>query len=146
MGARMYQQILLPIDLNQESSWEKALPVVLEFCRTFGSNLHVMTVVPDFGMAMVSQYFPESYETRMLEDANKALHGFVREHVPQGITVQHIVAQGTPYHEILRIAEEIGCDLIAMASHRPELKDYLIGPNAARVVRYAKCSVLVIRG
>ena len=37
-------------------------------------------------------------------------------------------------------------DLIVMASHRPELKDYLIGPNAARVVRHADCSVQVVRG
>ena len=36
-------------------------------------------------------------------------------------------------------------DLIIMASHRPELQDYLLGPNAARVVRHANCSVLVVR-
>jgi nucleotide-binding universal stress UspA family protein len=35
--------------------------------------------------------------------------------------------------------------VIVLASHRPELKDYLLGPNAARVVRHAKCSVLVVR-
>jgi nucleotide-binding universal stress UspA family protein len=35
--------------------------------------------------------------------------------------------------------------MIVMASHRPELKDYLLGPNAARVVRHAECSVLVVR-
>ena len=44
------------------------------------------------------------------------------------------------------LAGEIGVDLIAMASHRPALKDYLIGPNAARVVRHADVSVLVVRG
>ncbi len=32
-----------------------------------------------------------------------------------------------------------------IGSHRPELKDYLLGPNAARVVRHANCSVLVVR-
>ena len=32
-----------------------------------------------------------------------------------------------------------------MASHRPELRDYLIGPNAARVMRHADASVLVVR-
>jgi nucleotide-binding universal stress UspA family protein len=32
-----------------------------------------------------------------------------------------------------------------MASHRPELSDYLLGPNAARIVRHAKQSVLVVR-
>jgi len=32
-----------------------------------------------------------------------------------------------------------------MASHRPALKDFLLGPNAAKVVRHAKCAVMVIR-
>jgi nucleotide-binding universal stress UspA family protein len=32
-----------------------------------------------------------------------------------------------------------------MGSHRPELSDYLLGPNAGKVVRHAKCSVMVVR-
>ena len=43
------------------------------------------------------------------------------------------------------MADETNADLIVMASHRPELKDFLLGPNAARVVRHANCSVLVVR-
>jgi len=39
---------------------------------------------------------------------------------------------GTIYDEIIKAADKIGCDLIVMASHRPELKDYLFEPNAAR--------------
>jgi nucleotide-binding universal stress UspA family protein len=35
--------------------------------------------------------------------------------------------------------------MIVMASHRPEMSDYLLGANAARVVRHAKISVLVVR-
>jgi len=73
------------------------------------------------------------------------LREFVRQHVPEGVRVQNIVSQGTIYKEILDAAERVGCDLIVMASHRPELADYLLGPNAARVVRHANCSVLVVR-
>ncbi len=32
-----------------------------------------------------------------------------------------------------------------MGSHRPELSDYLLGPNAGKVVRHAKCLVMVVR-
>ena len=49
------------------------------------------------------------------------------------------------YEVILAVAKGIDADLIVMASHRPELKDYLLGPNAARVVRHADQSVLVVR-
>ena len=32
----MFKNVLLPIDLDQESSWKKALPSALEFCRASG--------------------------------------------------------------------------------------------------------------
>ena len=55
------------------------------------------------------------------------------------------VGHGTVYEEILHAAKRIDADLIVMAAHRPGQADYLLGPNAARVVRHAECSVLVVR-
>ena len=141
----MYSKILLSVDLNQESSWQKALPMAVGLCQASGGSLHILTVVPDFGMSIVEQYFPEGFEKEMGEKTLEALKAFVKENVPDGVNVQHIVGEGTIYGVILKMADEIACDLIVMASHRPELKDYLLGPNAARVVRHANCSVLVVR-
>ena len=141
----MFENILLPVDLGQRSSWEKALPAAVDFCSRYGARLHVMTVVPDFGMSIVGQFFPDGYEAEALDKANGALHAFVTEHVPAGVPVRHIVGHGTVYAEILREAEEVGADLIILAAHRPDLRDFLLGPNAARVVRHARCSVLVMR-
>ncbi len=42
----------------------------------------------------------------------------------------------------------MGADLIVMSSHRPQkhaMRTYFLGSNAGHVVRYAKCSVLVVR-
>jgi hypothetical protein len=47
--------------------------------------------------------------------------------------------------EILEAAEEAEADLIVVGSHRPAMKDYLLGTNASRVMRHARCSVLVAR-
>ncbi|MCB9957377.1 MAG: universal stress protein [Rhodospirillaceae bacterium] len=141
----MFMNILLPVDLDQDSSWVKALPAAVEVSQTAGARLHVMTVVPDFGMSLVGSFFPENFEAQALEKAKAALHAFVREHVPKRIQVRHVVGHGTVYAEILREADEVKADLIVLAAHRPALKDFLLGPNAARVVRHAKCSVLVVR-
>ena len=141
----MYQNILFPIDLNQESSWQKALPTAAEYCKAFGATLHVMNVVPDFGSALVGSYFPDDFEQKTREGAREQLRDFVHQHVPDGVKVQHIIGHGTVYDEILRVAREINADLILLAAHRPELKDFLLGPNAARVVRHFEGSVLVVR-
>lgn len=141
----MFKNVLLPVDLDQESSWIKALPTALEFCRASGGSLHVLTVVPDFGMSIVGQFFPEGFEKTMTEKTLQKLHEFVEAQVPAEMRVQHIVGEGSIYEVILSIADKISADVIVMSSHRPELKDFLLGPNAARVVRHAKCSVMVVR-
>jgi nucleotide-binding universal stress UspA family protein len=141
----MYKDILLAVDLNDDSSWQKALPTAVEYCHAFGSILHIITVAPSFGMSFVGQFFPEGYEKKLENDLLEGLREFVKKHVADDVKVQRIVSLGTVYQEILMAAETVGADLIVMASHRPELKDYLLGPNAARVVRHAQCSVLVVR-
>ena len=142
----MYKDILLPVDLDDEASWKAALARAVEIAQGFGARLHLMTVVPDFGMNLVAQYFPPDYEQKVLEETRRRLHDFTRDHIPGGLQVQHIVAEGRIYDQIIRTAKEIDADLIVMASHRPELGDYLIGPNASRVARHADRSVLVVRG
>jgi nucleotide-binding universal stress UspA family protein len=141
----MFKEILLPIDLGDLESSRKALTTAVELSRTEGTRLHLMCVVPGYSMSIVSQYFPEGFEETSLAEAAKQLDDFIARNIPAEITSLAIVANGTVYKEILRVAGEIGCDLMVMASHRPELKDYLLGPNAARVVRHASCSVLVVR-
>jgi nucleotide-binding universal stress UspA family protein len=141
----MYRNILLPVDLSDQHSWRKALPTALALSTTFQAELHVMTVVPEFGLPMVGQFFPEGYEARMHEHVAAQLEDFIAEQVPEGVSVKRIVAAGRIYQQILSVAEQIGADLIVMGSHHPELSDYLLGPNAARVVRHADCSVMVVR-
>ncbi len=142
----MYKEILLSVDLNEAESQVKAVRAAVGCAKAFGGRLHVMTVVPDFGMSIVASYFPKDFEKKALENARQSLDLFIKENVPEDLQTQHIVGHGTIYQEILNRAEEIGADLIVMASHRPDLEDYLIGPNASRVVRHADCSVLVVRG
>lgn len=139
----MYKEILLAIDLEDESSWRKALPTAVEYANAFGSRIHVITVVPEFGM--VRQFFPNGYEEDLKASIRQSLHEFTAARIPENIAVGHILAHGTIYEEINRAAEEVDADLVIMASHRPALSDYLLGPNAARVVRHSNRSVLVVR-
>jgi nucleotide-binding universal stress UspA family protein len=140
----MFNDVLLAVDLGDEHSWKKALPKAVEM-RGDSGNLHVLTVVPEFGLSVISQYFPEHFEEDTLEATKKALRAFIDKKVPKDVPSRAIVAQGRAYEQILRMADEIGADLIVMAAGNPDLAQYLLGPNAARVVRHATCTVLVVR-
>ncbi len=141
----MYKSILLPVDLNHESSWEKAVPFALGLAKSYGAELHVIMVIPDFGMPLVGSYFPADATEKAIKLIAKSLSEFVEEqNLPKADTQTHVV-QGTIYKEIISAADRLDCDVIVMASHRPGTQDYLLGPNAARVTRHAKQSVCVIR-
>lgn len=142
----MYGNILVPIDLNEESSWKKALPTAVEYCKQFGARLHVMTVVPDLRNTLSAQlFFPPDFESKAVAEAKKQLGALVFRLVPKELKAEQSVAVGTIYREIVETARHNKVDLIVLASHRPEVEDYLIGPNAARVLRHFERSVLVVR-
>jgi len=140
----MAKTILMPIDLSDEASWKKSLVEALLLVRD-GGALHVVTVLPDFGLAQVSGFFGKDFEKKALHDMGVALSTWVNAHVPPGVDVHPHVLHGKIYDEILRAADKLGADVIVMGSHRPELKDYLLGPNAARVMRHARQSVYIVR-
>jgi len=143
----MAQKIVLPLDLNEESSWRKTLPTAVDFSRHSGAQLHVITVVPDelFRMTIVAQLIPEDYEQRIVDDAKERLSDFLKQHVPADLAIQQAVRRGNIYKEILRYARDMEADLVIMAAHRPEMSDFLLGSNAAQIVRHADCSVWIVR-
>lgn len=141
----MYANILVSVDLGQSENETRAIETAVDYARLFGATLHVMTVVPDYGMSLVGGFFPKEHEQQAIDHANRALHEFTAQHVPKEIRHRHIVAHGSIYREILRYADEVRADLIVLSASRPGPEDYLIGPNAARVVRHARISVLVVR-
>lgn len=141
----MYKSILMPVDLNDDTSWNKALPVALAQCKAFDAKLSVLTVLPSFGVSVVSSYFPPDFEKKAQENAAQQLRQYFEDHVPEPYRGHVLVAEGTVYEEILKCVKKLGFDLVVMAAHRPDLKSFLLGPNAARVVRHAEVSVLVVR-
>jgi nucleotide-binding universal stress UspA family protein len=141
----MFKDILYPVDITEDGSWRESLPVVIAQAKAFQAKLHIMTVVSDYGMSLVQQYFPKGSVERVVEESGKALHDFIDTYIPKDIKVQSIVAKGSVYECIIKTADQINADLIVMSAHRPGLKDYLLGPNSAKVVRHSNRSVLVVR-
>lgn len=140
----MAKTILLAIDLTSPDVATKPLDEALLVLGK-GGVLHIVSVLPDFGLPQVAGFFREGYEKGMLASIGKRLEAWVSEHVPDDVEVHPHVLHGTVYDEIVRAADTLKADLIVMGAHRPELSDYLLGPNAARVVRHARQSVYVVR-
>ncbi|KGB81545.1 MAG: universal stress protein [Pseudomonadota bacterium] len=143
----MSTSILCAIDVSQPEVDRNVLLIADKLARLDDARLDVITVVPDFGMSVVGSYFDRSFHDKAVAKSREMLNDFVSSTIgaEANAKVRHIVATGKAYEEILHAAREAGSDLIVIGSHKPELRDYLLGPNAARVVRHSKCSVYVVR-
>ncbi len=138
----MFKNIFISIDLDEPTSWSKALPTAVALAKSSNASLTLGTVIPDWEAARNAQWSPPTYR-KMLENARFQLDkiadqcGYAQHNV--------LVGGGSIAGGILDLAERAESDLIVLASHRPGLKDYLIGANALHVVRHATCSVFVVR-
>lgn len=139
----MYSSILVPVDLEEPSSWAKALPVAVSLAKCFQAQLTLATVVEDKVAVRDTQWSAIGYR-ELLSTASAKLKLLV-EDIRGDVSVETMVGKGGVSGGILDLAEQSKADLIVLASHRPAMKDWLIGAHASRVVRHSRCSVLVVR-
>ena len=104
----MFRRIVVPIDLEEQSSWHKALPVAVDYSRHTGAELHVMTVVPDdmLRMTIVAQIIPEGYEQKLMDDAQGRLARLTEENVPDDLIVRPVCAE----FAVQEVAQSIAVD------------------------------------
>lgn len=139
--------VLCALDVSEPEHEAKVLHRAAQLADLDGARLDVITVVPSFGYSVVSTYFSEDFHEKAVKEAHDALVAFCEKTIgkERNDEIRHVVVTGKVYEEVLRVAGKDGASLIVIGSHRPELRDYLLGPNAARVVRHAECSVFVVR-
>ncbi len=141
----MFDTILLTVDLNDLKGSERPAQAALRMAKAEGAELHVVNVVPDFGMSIVGSYFDKSHNKQILADAKKALEEWAGETFKDFGPVTLHVDQGTIYDRVLRAAKQVDAKAIVVGAHKSQLQDYLIGPNASRIARHATQSVFVVR-
>jgi nucleotide-binding universal stress UspA family protein len=109
---------------------------------------HVLETLP-VPNPMYAHYSPSEWDQDTVSKAEAEARRALQALVPKkkaGARVELMVGHGRTVHEILRIAEEHGIDLILVGTHgRSGLEHLLLGSVAERVVRHAKCSVLMVR-
>ncbi|SFC09333.1 universal stress protein [Tropicimonas isoalkanivorans] len=136
----MVRKILLPLDHTDPRSWEKGLPVALEQARSFGGEIHVISVIPEI---IRLPNLPANYGAGAKDHVASVLRKVLDENGAADVPVT--VEQGSVYREVLKRAKDGKFDMIVLASAKGSAPYYEIGPHLAQIVRYAPCSVLVVR-
>ena len=136
----MYKKIVVPVDMGQMEKGEKILAKAQALLDRGGSI--VLVNVVESAPSYLTIDLPVDFIDVSVKDAEQKLAALSTKF---SANASQFVRVGSPAREIIDVAEEEGADLIIIASHRPDFSNYLIGATADRVVRHAKCSVLVDR-
>jgi manganese transport protein len=138
----MYRKILVALD----HSWADAslLPHVSQLARLTDAEL-VLVHVAEGWAARWGEQFNLADSREMQEDAAylEEVAGRLRS---DGLSVRAIAGRGEPYREILKVAREAGCDLIAMTTHGHRfVYDLLIGSTIDKVRHGSEIPLLIVR-
>ncbi|MBE2260132.1 MAG: universal stress protein [Candidatus Accumulibacter sp.] len=136
----MYKTILVPIDMAHITEGKAIVNLAASYGAQ-GSKIILLNVVEDIpNWAAVD--LPAGLLDKSVNSTKAELKAIAEA---SGMHMDVDVRTGHSYETILDVAKENKVDLIIIASHRPGLQDYFLGSTAAKVVRHANCSVLVVR-
>jgi nucleotide-binding universal stress UspA family protein len=140
----MYHRILVPIDLADPNLAKPAIESAVMMADSSDGILRLINVLA-MTPVMLAEYVPPDLDAQQRASAEEALKIVSKETGLAPARVTSIVRQGGIYQEILEEAKAMNADLIVMSSHRTGMRTYFLGSEAGHVVRYATCSVLVVR-
>lgn len=149
----LFRRILCPIDFSETA--QRALTYAVSLAEEADAHLTVLNVleVPAETLESAresSRSLPQlmrSYLTASEEEARRRLDEAIPAAAREYCTVDTRVTAGRPYREVLRIAAELGSNLIVMGVRGRGARDLLaFGSTTQHVVRAAECPVLTLRG
>jgi len=140
----MFKSILVPVDIGEAEVAQPGLDKAVELAKASGATVRLTYVRSPVPYAM-NEYVPAEYYDNDEKTALKTLEGLSAKLDLPKDRVSLSSPFGSVYDEVLKEAAEMKADLIVIGSHRPNWSTYLIGSNAATIVRHALCSVLVVR-
>jgi universal stress protein A len=134
----MLKKILAPTDFSELS--REGVRYASQLAKDVGAQLIVMNVIILDETNTTTKGETEAHKARLAE--------FVAKTVPHhgaDLKVREVVVAGQPYNAIIDCAANEHVDLVVMSSHgRSGLSRMLIGSVTDRLLRAAKCPVLVV--
>ena len=147
---RRLNKILVPLDGSKAS--EVVIPHVSELASKLKAEVVLFQVVaPSYfvyaipGEAVLQPHSPEDLQN-MIENSKLYLDKVGAEFRDKGIETTSEVGIGGPAEEIIRIADEIQVDMVAMSTHgHSSISLWAFGSNADKVLHAGDTPVLLVR-
>ena len=144
----MTNSVLCAVDVSDGDDDAITLKTAARLAQLDGASLDVVAVLPSYGFSQVADRFEQGFHEKQVAHTSEQLHDLTAKILGadhDGLAIRHVVATGRVYEEVLKLAKQIEPILIVVGAHKTDLPDFLLGPNASRIVRHSTCSVYVVR-
>lgn len=139
------KSVLVPTDFSDCSC--TALGYADFLAKKFGATVDLLHVVESARIPDGLEMPNGDWEDLMVRNALCCLKQLACDKIDELVPAHSEVRIGSAYREICAAAQQRQHDLIVIGTHgRTGLKHLFLGSTAERVVRFAPCSVLVVRG
>jgi nucleotide-binding universal stress UspA family protein len=143
--------ILVATDFSEASG--AATTCAFRLARSLNAHLYILHVVPQYDVQLMSAISgqlqshikPETLVETYYADADKQLTELVESAQAGDLVQERLIITGEPADEIVNWAAAKQAQLLIVGTHgRSGLERFVIGSVAERVLRQAKCAVMVV--
>jgi len=137
--------ILVPVDFSAGSL--EALDFAVSLARRVAASIVLLHALdPIYSPGRFDSPRLRPLRAQALKDAKQQLAMLAKRRVQPHVPVRHQVLNGVAYSVIVEAASKARADLIVMGSEgRTGMNRFLVGSVAEKVIRHARCPVLVVR-
>ena len=138
----MYQKIMVPVDLRHTDRMEKALRTAADLAKLYRASVTYVGVTGPEPSEL--GHNPGEFAAR--------LDGFAKAEAAKGghSAASHMVISQDPTVEMDKALQDAvtatGADLVVMATHLPNVTDYVWASHGGTLASHAAASVMLVRG
>lgn len=138
----MFKKIMVPVDLAHVDKLGRALQAAGDLAKHYGASVVYVGVTSSAPGPLAHN--PEEYSRKLeaFAKAQGAANGLAAE--------SHVIVAHDPAVDLnqtlARSVDELGCDLVVMATHVPNLADHFMHSHGGQLATHTGASVLLVRG
>jgi nucleotide-binding universal stress UspA family protein len=141
----MYKKILVPLDGSPLA--EAVLPHAQALAKSEGAEIVLLSVPVTPSLELLAR--SPGLANRVIEESEKETEEYLEAETVkltrEGSKVTSIMREGPIPEVILKVADEVHADVIAMSTHgRSGVQRWLMGSVADRVVHHSRIPVMLI--
>lgn len=137
----MYKQIMAPVDLAHLDQLDKALKTAADLALHYKIPVCYVGVTASAPSKLAHN--PAEYVQKLEAFANQQAQAYGHEATAKAYTSHDPTSDLDD--TLLKAVDDVGADLVVMATHVPTIVDYVWPSNGGKIASHAGASVLLVR-